>query len=398
MVIIQYLFGAAQILFHAGFHAPRDRQHPVQIVAHNCGFGTHRRHVLELFQLRIRLFTCFLAQLGLGDLGFQLGNFVFAVLTIAQFGLDRLHLFVQIIFALRLLHLGFHARLDLFLDLQNRQFALHQTIDLFQPFADRQGFQQVLLLLDFDAQMTGNQIGQLGRFGSLIHSGQSLFGDVLFDLGIPLELFGDRTQQRFGCGHIAGHLGQILGTRLKKAIVFKVFCDAHACLPLDQHLDGAIGQFQQLQHIGQHARLENTVGFGVVNRRVNLTGQQDLLVVGHHLFEGAYGFVTTHKQRHDHMWKDHNIAQRQHRVRGVKWLLHAFISLSLARQKGPDLRQPVSVSFFVSGLRLICVFTAPVSRATVTCHGVRCNGIRWIVTINLALLVGSARCCTAKCG
>ena len=174
--------------------------------------------------------------------------------------------------------------------------------------------------------MASHKIGQLGRFGGFGHGHQRLFGDVLLDLGIALELFGDRTQQGFGRGHVAGHFGQVFGAGLEKSFVFKVFSDTHTRLPFDQHLDGAVGQFQQLQHIGQHARLVDAVGVRIIDGRIDLARQQDLLVIGHHLFEGAHRFVATHKQRHDHVGKDHDIAQRQHRVRGVEWLLHAFHS------------------------------------------------------------------------
>ena len=87
-----------------------------------------------------------LRQLGLGDLRFQLGHFAFAVLAVAQLLLNGLHLLIQIIFALGALHLGFDAGLDLFLDLQDAHFALHQAIDLFQPLADRKRLQHFLLL------------------------------------------------------------------------------------------------------------------------------------------------------------------------------------------------------------------------------------------------------------
>ena len=43
---------------------------------------------------------------GLGDALFQLGDLVLAVLAVAQFLLNGLHLLIQIVFALGLLHLA----------------------------------------------------------------------------------------------------------------------------------------------------------------------------------------------------------------------------------------------------------------------------------------------------
>ena len=238
--------------------------------------------------------------------------------------LDRLHLFVQIIFALGPLHLGFHACLDLFLDLKDGHFALHQAVNLLKPLGNAERFQQFLLLVHFNAQMPRHKIRQFRRLDRFADGGQRLFGDVLAHLGIALELVRHGAQQRLGGGDVARHLGQILGACLEKVIVFKIFGDAHPRLTFDQHLDGAVGQFQQLQHIGQHAGLVDACRFGIVLRGVDLAGQQDLLVVGHHFLERTYGFVTADEQRHDHMRKHHNVAQRQDRVRSVKGLLHAL--------------------------------------------------------------------------
>ena len=160
---IKHLFGVAQVFLDAGFFAPRDRQHPVKIVAHDGGFGAHRAHVLELFDLGVGLFLGFFGQLGLVDLGFQFSHFVLAFLAVAQFLLNSLHLLIQIILALRALHLGFDAGFDLFLDLQNGHFALHQAIDLFEPLAHCEGFQKFLLLINLDPEMPCDKVSKFGR-------------------------------------------------------------------------------------------------------------------------------------------------------------------------------------------------------------------------------------------
>ena len=137
MVIVQNLLRFAQILFGARFNAPRQAQNPVHIVAHNRGLSGHRRHVLKLFQLRIDLLAGLSGQLGLHNPTFKFSDLVLAVFTIAQLLLNGLHLLIQIILALGAFHLGFDAGFDLFLDLQHRHFALHQTIHFFQPLGHR---------------------------------------------------------------------------------------------------------------------------------------------------------------------------------------------------------------------------------------------------------------------
>ncbi len=120
VVGIQYLLRGRQILLDAGLHAPRHAQEPVEIVADHGRFGRHRRHGFQLLQLGIRLFARFLGKRGLGDAGLKLGDLVLAVLAIAEFLLNGLHLLVQVVLALGLFHLRLDAGLDLLFHLQDR--------------------------------------------------------------------------------------------------------------------------------------------------------------------------------------------------------------------------------------------------------------------------------------
>ena len=318
VVGVEDRLGLGQILLDARLDAPRDRQQPVEVVPHHGRLGRHRRHRLQLLDLGLGLFARFLRELRLGDALFQLGDLVLAFLAVAQLALDRLHLFVQVVFPLRALHLAFHAGLDLLLDLQDRHLALHVAIDLLQPLLDRQGFQQLLLLADLDAQMAGDQIRQLGRLAGFRDLADGFLGDVLLDLGVALELFGDGADQR---GHgilFARQFGQALGRGLEILRVLLVTGDANAAAALDQHFHRAVRQLQELQDVGQHADLVDAVTGGFVDSMVDLAGQQDLLVVLHHFFQGAHRFLAADEQRHDHVRKDHDLAQRQDRIGRVQ--------------------------------------------------------------------------------
>src|ERR687894_85412 len=79
-----------------------------------------------------RLLAGFLRELGLLDLLLELGQLV-ARIVVAEFLLDGLHLLVQVVLALRLLHLALDARTDALLHLQDGDFAFHQAENLFQP-------------------------------------------------------------------------------------------------------------------------------------------------------------------------------------------------------------------------------------------------------------------------
>ena len=86
------------------------------------------------------LLAGFLRELGLLDLVFELGELVAAFL-VAELLLDRLHLLVEIVLALRLLHLALDARADALLDLQHGDFALHQAEHLLEPLGDGRRFE-----------------------------------------------------------------------------------------------------------------------------------------------------------------------------------------------------------------------------------------------------------------
>ena len=120
--------------------------------------------------------------------------------------------------------------------------------------------------------MARNQISQLGRLSCFANSGHGLFGDVFLDLGITLKLVGNGPCQCLKLVSIARHLSQVFRGGLKIAAILDEIGDADAVPAFDQHLYGTIRQFQQLQHIGQHASLIDPVLCGIVLTRINLAG------------------------------------------------------------------------------------------------------------------------------
>ena len=85
---------------------------------------------------------------------------------------------------------------------------------------------------------------------------------------------------------------------------------------LDQHLDGAIGQAQQLQDAGIGAIAVQVVGLGVIHVRIALGDQHNALVGLHGGIERLDGLFAADEQRVDHMRINHHVAQRQHRHGG----------------------------------------------------------------------------------
>ena len=121
----------------------------------------------------LRLFAGFLRELGLLDLLFELGDLVLAVL-VAKLLLDRLHLLVEVVLALRLLHLALDARADALFDLQDGDFAFHQAEHFFQPLSDAWRLQDHLLVGNLDRQMRSDRVGKLGVILDLLDDADDL--------------------------------------------------------------------------------------------------------------------------------------------------------------------------------------------------------------------------------
>ena len=253
---VENLLGERQILLDLGLLVPRDRQQPVEIVAHDGGFRRHRRHLPQLLDLVLRLLARFLRELGALDLLFELGEFVLAVL-VAQLLLDRLHLLVEIVLALRLLHLPLDARADALLDLQHGDFALHQAEHLFQALGDARRLQDHLLVGNLHGEMRSHRVGELGIVLDLLDHADDFRRHFLVELHIAFELVDDRARQRFGLDLIARGIGDHRGFGLEIFLAVGVLLDLRARSALDQHLHGAVGQLEQLQHARQRADREN---------------------------------------------------------------------------------------------------------------------------------------------
>ena len=335
MVVIEHLLGSTEILLDPALLAPGDRQHPVEVVAHHRGLGRHRRHRTQLLELGQRLLARFLRELRRLDLLLVFGSVVLALAVArAEFALDRLHLFVEVILALGALHLRLDAALDLLLDLEHRHLALHQPVDRLEPGGDIRLLQQCLLFLELRTEMPGDGIGELARrhvFGQRRHR---LVRDVAIEFGVTLELLGHSTAQRRDRRGIALGLGDNLGTRLEIGVIFREIRDPYARLALHKHLHGTVGQLEKLQHIGENADTVDAVGRRFVLGRVHLAGEQDLLVLAHHRLERPHGLLTTHEKRHDHVGEDDDVAQREDGMDRAAQFAHV-VFLVLATHPAP---------------------------------------------------------------
>ena len=80
---------------------------------------------------------------------------------------------------------------------------------------------------------------------------------------------------------------------------------------LDQHLDGAVGELEQLQDGGERADVVDVLEARVIDVRLLLGHQQDLLAGTHRDVQGQDRLLPADEQRDDHVRIDHHVTQRQ---------------------------------------------------------------------------------------
>ena len=145
----------------------------------------------------------------------------------------------------------------------------------------------------------------------LVDRDQHLRRDLLVELDVLLELRDRRARQRLDLLLLAGLLDDRLGIGLEELVVLGEAQHARALAALDQHLDRAVRQLQQLQHRADGADRVDVGGGRIVLRGVLLGDEEDLLVVLHHVLERPHRLLAADEERHDHVREDDDVAQRQ---------------------------------------------------------------------------------------
>ena len=314
VIRVEHFLRGNEVLLDLGLLAPWNRQQPVEIVAHDRRLGGHRRHLPQLLQFMRRLLASFLRELGLVDLLFEISKFV-AAFVVAELLLDRLHLLVEVVLALGLLHLALDARADLLLDLQHRDLALHQAHHLLKALGDGQRFQNGLAVGDFDSEVRGHGIRELREIRDLLNDAHHFGGNLLVQLHIALEVGHDRTRQSLRLDALGIDVGKGHGFGLIEIGAIGILAGLRALQAFDQHLHGAVGKLQELQHAGERTDLVNCIRSRIVIGRVLLRREENQRIVLHDLFERLDRLLAADEQRHDHVREDDDVAKRQHRIR-----------------------------------------------------------------------------------
>ncbi len=162
--------------------------------------------------------------------------------------------------------------------------------------------------------MRGHGIGQLGEIRDLLNDAHHFGGNLLVQLHIAFEVRDDRTRQgfRLDAGGIDVGKRDCAGfIEIGPIGILAGLCTLQA---LDQHLDGTVGQLQELQHAGERADLVNGIRSRIIIGRILLRREENQRIVLHHLFERLDRFLAADEQRHNHVRENDDVAKRQHRI------------------------------------------------------------------------------------
>ncbi len=232
--------------------------------------------------------------------------------------MDRLDLLVEVVLALRLLHLPLDAATDALLDLQDVDLGLEQTEQVFEPLAHVKNVEHVLLLLELERQVGGNHVGQTPGFIDARDRGQHLGRNLLVELHVLVKLRQHGAAHRLNLMGLGVEVADQLGATAEMRLFVPHVQNLRALATLHQHLHRAIGQLQHLQDAGDRADSVEVVGGGLVLGGGLLRHQQDALTGVHRQLERFNRLGSPNKQRDDHVRKDHDVAQRQQRqIHGV---------------------------------------------------------------------------------
>ena len=314
VVLVQHRLGRAEVEADLAPLLPGHVHEPIDVVPDDGRLGRHRGHHLQLVQLAHGLVPGLAGHTRLLDLLAELLDLVRSLVQIPQFLLDGLHLLVQVVLALALLHLLLHAATDALFHLQQVDLGLEQSDQSFHPLARILDLEDLLLLIELHRQVRGHRVRQPPRRLDGREGRQDLGRNLPVQLHVLLELREHRAAEGLTLPPLRLLRLQDPNLREEVLVLPEELHDPRPFDPLHEHLDRAVGELQQLKDRRQRSDSVDVVGGRVVLCRALLGNQQDLLVVLHRPLEGPDGLVAPHEQGDDHVRVDDDVPQGQYRT------------------------------------------------------------------------------------
>ena len=225
---VEDLLSLTQVFFDLAAGVPRYLHHPVDVAANDGRFRRHRGHHFQLLQFRFGFLFCLFRHFRRVDLTLQRFVLVRGVVHLAELFLNGFHLLIQIVLALRFLHLFFHAVANALLNLQQIDFRLHHRHQIFQTFVNVGHLQHGLFVRQLQRHMRSDGIRQARRIVNAIQRRQHFRWDFLVQLDVAFKLADGRTNQHFLLAFVNRRRFKIFSLRRKMLAVIRQRRDARA--------------------------------------------------------------------------------------------------------------------------------------------------------------------------
>ena len=238
VVLVQNALGARHVTGQAAAFLPGNAHHPVDVGPHHGAFRRHRRHLPELAELGKGLFLRLLGQAGFFDRLGQGLEFVRRLLDFAEFLLDRLHLFVEVVLALALFHLLVDAPTDRLVHLALAELTGHEAHQQLPSLAEVKLLKHLLLALCRDVDLRRHSIEQPACIRQARQGSHDLLGYLAVVLRVALELRQSLSAQRLRLLFLEFRIRQRNGRRGDVGSGEVVFLDPGPRLAFHENLHG----------------------------------------------------------------------------------------------------------------------------------------------------------------
>ena len=150
---------------------------PLEVGPDDLGFHRLATRPFQPAQLALDLRSGFLGEFELVELGPEFLDLA-RLIVVAKLLLNRLHLLAEVHLLLPFAQFRLDLRLDLVLRLEHADLALNQDQNAAEAVFDAERLKQVLLLLDRQLDITGDEVGESGGIGHGVHDlVEHLFGE-----------------------------------------------------------------------------------------------------------------------------------------------------------------------------------------------------------------------------
>ncbi len=337
VVLVQDPAGVFDVQVVRCGHLPGQAHHQVQVGLDDAvlrGLDGHASHAVQLPE---SLLFGLLGHAGRLDALLQLADLRGLLVLLAQLLLDGLELLSQIELPLHPLHLALGLGLDLAAQLHDLHLLVQELDQEQELVLDAVQLQDLLGVLDAQADAAGHQVGQLA---GVLHVGghhRQLVRHAAVQLHQPLEEVLDRSGQGLGLQVLFHLLRQDLHSGPQVGLLLHPFPDADALQPLDRQADGAVRRSEHPVDLGHGPHLVDLIRGGLLQGFVLAGDQSDEAAFGQGVLHQADAALLADGEGQPHHGVDHHAPQREHGQVVVPELHQLF---PLGHLRGPSVSLP----------------------------------------------------------